>query len=109
MLLRLKILILSVSVSASSDLGAGRSRQLQSKQGGKGCARPTMDCPQLWVFSLSLNLPELSISSGREELRKLSEEEGGKNFDEKLKQGHLLPQVRMSCFFCLFFIKTPPD
>ena len=63
-----------------------------------------MDCHQLWVFhSVSLSLPELSISSGREELRKVSEEEGGKDLEEKLRQGHLLPQVTMCCF-----AKTPP-
>ena len=51
-----------------------------------------------------LSLPELSISSGREELRKVSEEEGGKDLEEKLRQGHLLPQVTS-----VVLPKHPPD
>ena len=64
-----------------------------------------MDCHQLWVFSPFLSLLELSISSsGREELRKVSEEEGGKDLEEKLRQGHLLPQVTS-----VVLPKHPPD
>ena len=50
-----------------------------------------VDCPQLWVFPLSLATWR---SSCREELRNVAEMDGGGEMEEKLKQGKLLPQVK---------------